>query len=142
MMNLRDVEVFRPYDSEFPEAMLELAGASDACIENLRAAEIVRVAKRGDLVLGVYAMSRKDMQCFEVLGVMVDAPHRHQGLGRWLMGHAIGVAESKGARWVKLLNSGTSRCFTRMGFYPADDTDGAPGTGERSRALRFDLIQE
>ena len=55
---------------------------------------------------------------------------RRQGLGRWLVGHAIGVAESKGARHVLVASAQGRRFLRQIGF--TEDPSG----------LRFDLIPE
>lgn len=129
-MNFRDIEMFRPYDDEFPEALLVDAGADDGCIERWQAAEMVRIAKIGERLVACYAMDRgRDLE-FILHGIVTEPALRGQGLGRWVVGHAIGVAESKGARRLRLAQSGGSRCFARMGFVPDD------------HGLRFDLIPE
>ena len=130
MLNLREIEVFKPYDSEFPEALLSDAGFSDAALDRWRAAPILRIAKRDTEVLGIYAMQRVEPTLFHLFGLVVTQPVRKQGLGRWLVGHAIGVAESKGARVLTLAAIGSSRMFQRVGFVRNDD------------GWQFNLIQE
>ena len=119
---MRQVEVFRPYTDEFPEHLLLAEGADDQCLTLWAEAEMLRVAKRGEEVLGAYAMVRLDTERFLLHGIVVAPPVRHQGLGRWLTGHAIGVAESKGGRYLELADTGGSRCFARMGFERAADS--------------------
>ncbi len=129
-MNFRDVEMFRPYANEFPEALLLDAGADETCLARWQSAEMVRIAKIDDEIVGCYAMDRGEGLEFRLHGVVIAPAQRKQGLGRWIVGHAIGVAESKGARHLHLTELGGSRCFERMGFVRA-------GTG-----ARFDLIPE
>ena len=136
-INSREIEVFKPYDSEYPEALLFAQGGDEATVDAFRDEEIVRVAKRGEEVLGLYVMRSKDNQgqrpeIYELLCVIVEPAVRKQGLGRWLIGHAIGVAESKGGRHMRIEQPGTSRCFQGVGFVRT-------GNG---RALQFDMIQE
>lgn len=129
-LNLREIEVFKPYSNEFPHDLLLREGLDDDCAATWLQAETLRVAKRESEVLGVYAMNRIDREDFRVLGVLIAPASRKQGLGRWLIGHAIGVAESKGGRRVTLESPGSSRIFARMGF-------------ERGPEVwTFDLIQE
>ena len=116
MLNLREIEIFKPYDSEFPADFLLNEGGDEACLDAWLASQTLRVAKRGEQVLGGYAMNRLSSREFRLLGVVVDAPIRKQGLGRWLVGHAIGVAESKGGRVVTIPQVRSSRCFVHMGF--------------------------
>lgn len=115
-LNLRDIEIYRPYTNEGPEPLLMASGVDDADIERWLAAEIVRVAKRDEHVLGAYAMTRSSDDTFHLLGVVIDPVVRRQGLGRWLTGHAIGVAESKGGRHISVAQRGGSRMFDRLGF--------------------------
>ena len=129
-LNLRSVEVFKPYAHELPEALLETAGLAEETIDQWLAAETLRVAKIGTDVLGAYAMVRLDAINFELYGVIVEPRIRKQGLGRWLVGHAIGVAESKGGRHLHTSATSGTRMYKKLGFVDS---------GER---LTFDMIQE
>ena len=129
-VNLREVELFRPYSNEFPENLLWDAGADETCVARWQSAEIVRIARYQDELAAVYAMDRPEPTQFILHGLVVAQPLRKQGLGRWVVGHAIGVAESKGGRHIQLPASGGTRCFSRIGFV----TDGS--------GWRFDLIPE
>lgn len=80
------------------------------------AAEMVRVAKRHEEVLALYSMDPGDGICYLLHGVLVVPKCRQQGLGRWLMGHAIGVAESKGARRLRLTTTKNKGFFFASGF--------------------------
>jgi len=127
---LREIEVFRPYANEIPEHLLWAEDFPEALVERWLAAEMVRIAKRGDEVLAIYAMDRGDDRSYLLHGLVVAPSWRRQGLGRWLVGHAIGVAESKGARHVVFPHRRADRFFSHIGFV-ADD-----------QGLRFDLIPE
>ena len=86
-INSREIEVFKPYDSEYPEALLFAQGCDEATVDAFRDEEIVRVAKRGEEVLGLYVMRSKDNQgqrpeIYELLCVIVEPAVRKQGLGR------------------------------------------------------------
>ena len=130
-LNFRTVEVFRPYVDAFPEELLLAEEMPEALITRWTEAEIVRVAKFGEYVAGIYALDRTpDPYWFQLHGVIIAHPQRHRGLGTWLTGHAIGVAESKGGRHLTLPSAGGSRCFSRIGFVRHDG------------GLRFDLIPE
>ena len=126
----RDLEVHRPYEGEIPLDLLRAGGLGEETGERWLAAEILRIAKLGVRVVGVYAMDRGDGVTYCLHGVVVDAGHRHQGLGRWLIGHAIGVAESKGGRGLLVPHGRARRFFAQIGF--VDDPGGQ----------RFDLIPE
>ena len=116
-MNLREVEIYKPYGNEFPEYLMLDAGCPATAIARWESSPLL--AKRGPEILGLYAMERRDQEVFELFGVVVDPQVRKQGLGRWLVGHAIGVAESKGGRRVTLQQNGSSRCFAHIGFQPS-----------------------
>ncbi len=131
-LNLRDVEVFKPYTDEFPEHLLLAEGVDDDLLDRWIHAEILRIARYEGEIVGVYAMDRRSSEQtqFDLHGIVVERGTRRRGLGRWLTGHALGVAESKGGRTVWLKSPGRSDCFRRMGF--VDIADG----------LRFDAIPE
>ncbi|MEM7096692.1 MAG: GNAT family N-acetyltransferase [Pseudomonadota bacterium] len=135
-LNLREIEVFKPYANELPEQILADEGLSDADIDRWLDAPILRIAKRNEESVGVYALRQEDEHRFELFGVIVTPPIRRQGLGRWLIGHAIGVAESKGGRHIWIGHPGSTRCFSHIGFSPVSGYHG------RDRAVQFDMILE
>ena len=116
VMNFREIDVYKPLAREFPADLLVAAGADAADLTAWSDAETLRLASRGQAVLGGYAMNRLSVERFELLGVVVEEGHRTQGLGRWLVGHALGVAESKGGQEVVIANPGNTAMFTQMGF--------------------------
>ena len=75
-------------------------------------------------------MDRGDGETYLLHGLVVDPSWRKQGLGRWLVGHAIGVAESKGGRHLLFPHKQAPRFLSHIGFV------------EDPRGQRFDLIQE
>jgi N-acetylglutamate synthase-like GNAT family acetyltransferase len=129
-LSLREVEIFRPYDDGSPEQLLRAQGATEAQIERWMSADMVRIAKLSSEVLGMYAMDKGEQLTYILRGVVIDPKWRHQGLGRWLVGHAIGVAESKGGRHVLFASDQARRFLGHVGFVDDD------------RGQRFDLIQE
>lgn len=129
-LNIRELEVFKPYANELPEALLEEVELNDGEVAAWLGAQTLRIAKKGSDVLGVYAMDRVDAVNFHLHGVIVTQRLRKQGLGRWLVGHAIGVAESKGGRHLHTHATGGSRMYSRLGF------------ARRGDGHVFDMIQE
>lgn len=127
---LRDVEVFKPYANEVPEDLLWAENMAEVDVQIWLSAEILRIAKLGEEVLGVYALDRGDGTTYELRGVIVAPAWRRHGLGRWLLGHAIGVAESKGARHIFFASACARRFFAGIGF------------AEAAAGQRFDLIPE
>ena len=81
---------------------------------------LTRIAKRDDDVIGVYALKRHDATTFELMNIAVARAYQGTGLGRRLLGHAIGLAESNGARVIDVGTGNSSfgalRFYQRAGF--------------------------
>ena len=120
----RDVTVYRPYADEVPWDMLDGAVPIDVDLD------LMRVAKYDGEVVGAYVMERDDILVFRIIAIVVAEPYRGRFIGRWLLGHALGVAESKGGRVVLVPTQRARRFFEAVGFVP--DRDG----------LRLDLTPE
>ena len=101
----RRLRVFQPSATSMP---VRFVGA-DGALREVRAVELC------GRVVGAYRMRRVDACRFRIVAIGVDADHRGKGIGRWLLGHAIGVAESKGARFVDAPLAGTG-LFAKLGF--------------------------
>ncbi len=99
--NLREVRVYRPYPDEMPCWLLsdDDAGASlhSRADEGPQGAH-ARVAKLIGEVIGGYVVVARSPVCYELVNLVVAREFRRRGLGRWLLGHAIGLAESMGGR--------------------------------------------
>ncbi len=112
--------MLRPYPEELPWELLLEADPSRSRIESYLDDELTRVAKLDDAVIGVYALKRHDATAFELMNIAVAQSHRGTGLGRRLLGHAIGLAESKGARVIDVGTGNSSfdalRFYQRAGF--------------------------
>lgn len=115
---LRDYEVFRGEVAMLPPDMAQVFGRQQP------APEILRVAKLGDQVIGCYAMQQSaapthdaaEMTTFILNMVMVLPSCQRNGVGRWLVGHAIGVAESKGGQRLEARLAGPKNFFVGLGF--------------------------
>ena len=88
----RHVPIHRPYPDEVPWELLPESFADSLDLNRMR------VAKLHDEVVGVYAFERAAARRYRITALAVAAPHRKKGLGSWLLGHAIGVCETKGSR--------------------------------------------
>lgn len=116
----RNVSIIRPRREEIPWELL--------CLEVFRKSanditRFMRIAKDGNKVLGGYLLRSPhgDSMIWQILRVAVHSDARRQGLGNWLIGHAVGVAESRGAAevYVELPDSHPARgLFLRYGFVP------------------------
>ncbi|MBK81293.1 MAG: hypothetical protein CMQ43_10345 [Gammaproteobacteria bacterium] len=124
----RDVSMFRPYPDEVPWELLTEpppagAGLDDAAVAACLDANFVRVAKHADRVVGAYALRPVTATRFELVALVVEPGHRRQGLGRWLAGHAIGLAETKGGREVvaRPADAAARRFLAGLDFQPDGD---------------------
>ena len=118
----KEITIFYPYGDEVPYELLEASGADPHRLTALHEEPFIRVAKREDDVIGVYLLSRLDQATFQVDALGVEPTFRKRGLGSWLVGHAIGVAESKGGRHVVLPRARyRGQLFARLGFEVRDD---------------------
>jgi ribosomal protein S18 acetylase RimI-like enzyme len=77
--------------------------------------EWTRVAHDESATLGVYVLARRDAHRFELMNIAVREDCRGTGLGRRLLGHAIGLAEAKGGRIVEVGTGNSS--FDALAFY-------------------------
>jgi len=115
----RDVRFYRPYPDEVPWELLEGAvGGPDAGDTLARVLErnLVRVAKRDGRLVGAYGIRPLSATRYELVALAVAEGYRRQGLGHWILGHALGLAESKGAREVVVRGHGATRFLGRVGF--------------------------
>ena len=104
----RKVPIYRPYADEMPwELLPEGLAAPDP--------NLTRIAKLGGEVIGAYAIEPVNALHYRITALVVAERHRRQGLGRWLLGHAIGICESKGAREISAPET-RSQLFTHRGF--------------------------
>ena len=115
-LGLRDYEVFRGDPAELPKDMA-------ATLSSLaRPPDVLRVAKLAECIIGCYAMheplllDNQVARTFVLAMVMVEPNYRGNGVGRWLVGHAIGVAETKGGRHLVAELAGPAAFFTGLGF--------------------------
>ena len=111
----RDARMFRPYPEELPWELLLDADPSRTRVESYLSLEWTRVAKLDDVVIGVYVLVRHDPTTFELMNIAVSDAYQGTGLGRRLLGHAIGLAESKGARVIDVGTGNSS--FKALAFY-------------------------
>jgi len=109
-LSYRDVDIYPPYPHEDPR---HLVGPADD-------GELVRVAKLADRVVGAYRLVRTGEVRFAIKALVIDENYRGHGIGRWLLGHAIGIAELKGGRVIDAPLA-AKRFFVESGFEPVGD---------------------
>jgi GNAT superfamily N-acetyltransferase len=122
-----DVHIFRPYPDEVPWELLAAAGVDEAVLAAVLDLDFLRVAKHRGRIIGAYGIRPQTATRYELVVLIVAEGYRRQGLGRWLLGHAIGLAETKGGREIVTRwggregrDRGAERFLARMGFEPDD----------------------
>ena len=107
----RDVRVFPPFPSEVPHDVVGDGFDLDD----------VRVAKHDGRVVGAYRLAPAG-SVFRILSLVVYEDWRRQGIGRWLLRHAIGIAESRGGRTVEAACPAPAAFWRDSGFHCEDGT--------------------
>ena len=128
----QDVNIYRPYPDDIPWELLLLADPDESRIYEYADADYMRVAKLEDESIGVYVVRALSPTVYELCNLAVAPAWRRRGLGRWLLGHAIGIAESKGGREIVVSipvpggghapppSAGWRGLFERTGFVAGD----------------------
>ncbi len=116
----QDVSLYRPYPDEVPWDLLRMADPDEERVHGYLNADYMRVAKYGDEAVGVYVVVPETPTVYTLRNLSVHPDWRGRGLGRWLLGHAIGIAESKGGREIVVRGAprGARGLFERLGFLP------------------------
>jgi GNAT superfamily N-acetyltransferase len=116
------VQIFRPYADEAPWSLLAESGVDEHDLVARLSRDETRIAKHDGRVVGAYGLRPLTDVRHELVALAVAEGFRRQGLGRWLLGHALGVAESRGAREVAVaacargLPVAARRLLTGSGF--------------------------
>jgi len=113
--------MFRPYPEEVPWALLAEAGGDAAALEDSLDLDLVRIAKLDGQIVGAYALRELTPTCFELVALAIRAEARAQGCGRWLLGHALGLAESRGGQAVRVRGQRHAGFLAPVGFVPVDN---------------------
>jgi GNAT superfamily N-acetyltransferase len=128
---LNSLNLFRPYADEVPWHLFDEHPAAvpgfdeivQECLDD-RPGRYLRVAKRDDAVVGVYLMRLlpgTQPRSFELCYLLVVPSERSQGLGRWLLRHAMGIAESKGGESLAARPGAVNRFLEARGFARTGD---------------------
>lgn len=150
LITLRNTEFYRPLPQELPWELIA-AGSARHELEPLRElvdldyTRIVCLLDEGT-TLGIYSMRALSETCFELLSLSVVAEHEHQLLGRRLLGHALGLAESKAGRDVQLEvcadNTRVIELVERYGFVRCAPAQETPASTAGFVRLSFELTPE
>lgn len=106
----RRFPIYRPHWHERPERLLARAISCDTELD------WIRIAKDETNVIAAYEIEQNDTWNFSVLSLTVAEHYRTQGLGRWMLLHAVGLIESKGGRIVHVRCRSHENFVTRVGF--------------------------
>ena len=117
----RAVDIYRPYPDEIPWQLLLQADADEHRVRQYADPDWTRIAKFDGEVVGAYVVRANTPLEYQILNLVVAAPYRGKGLGSWLLGHAIGISESKGAREIVTMGFARTSLFARVGFEPASE---------------------
>lgn len=106
----RRFPIFRPHWHERPTTLLARDFSRDAELD------WIRIAKDKSDVIAAYEIKQNEEYDYSVLSVSVFEPYRNQGLGTWLLLHAIGLIESKGGRIIQFRCREHPNFVQRVGF--------------------------
>ncbi len=112
----RDAKIYRPYPDEVPWDLLAAASADEDALRDVLELNLVRVAKHQDRVVGGYGLRPLTPLRYQLVVLVVAEAYRGHGLGRWLLGHAIGLAESRGGREIVVAKSAARGLRRRSTF--------------------------
>ncbi|MGA0839792.1 MAG: GNAT family N-acetyltransferase [Pseudomonadales bacterium] len=119
MIRPRHLETFRPWSHEMPWDLLLGADVDRETLEEVVALELVRVAKLDGRIVAAYGIRPQTPTCYELVSLVVEHAWRGRDFGRWLMGHALGLAESRGGREVVVRGHHHADFLQRFGFAPS-----------------------
>ena len=105
-----DVRIVPPFPHEVPHEIVGVGGDGDD----------VRVAKLDGSVIGAYRLALAAGGRFEIKALVVGEGYRGRGVGRWLLRHAIGIAESRGGRVIEA-PCGAPAAFLRDSGFLCED---------------------
>jgi GNAT superfamily N-acetyltransferase len=115
------LRIYRPWQDGVPTQLFADAGFEPPSDLD---SDWVRVGRIGKGTVAAYALARLDATAFTVRCLVVARHYRGRGLGRWMLGHAIGISEGKGARTLDVVPAPVTSLFLHAGFVPC-------GTGLR-----------
>lgn len=106
----RQFPIYRPHWHERPKQLLARDISCDTELD------WIRIAKHEAKIVAAYEIEQNDIWNFSVLSLMVVQQYQNQGLGRWMLLHAVGLIESKGGRVVHARCRSHKDFVTRVGF--------------------------
>lgn len=105
----RDLVIAPPEEGDIPVCLVGLGAA----------VADVREARVDGRLVGAYRIERLGRTHFRVVAAVVAPASRRRGFGTWLLRHAIGLAESRGARVIDAPREDAEAFFRASGFVPS-----------------------
>jgi len=117
-----DIRIYYPLRGEMPAELLLSGCLDESLLPRLSQEPLIRVAKLHGEVIGAYLSTEVSAQIHRLEALAVLAPFRRRGIGSWLVGHALGVSETRGARTcLACANTEADGLFRRLGFQHEED---------------------
>ena len=111
-LNIRQIEMYRAESADLPTYFSEFQAQFG------RGADLLRVAKLDGRIVAAYALTSavapRGYFGLNWLAVLPDL--RRQGIGRWVAGHAMGVAESKSGSGLVVNHDEPLEFLHKLGF--------------------------
>ena len=111
----RGYPIFRPHWDERPTSLLH------CCIDAEEDLDWIRIAKHEGRVIAAYQIELVQNFVYRIVSLVVDEEYRREGLGGWMLLHALGLIESRGGRSVLVEWNRNTSMLERVGFI--QDTD-------------------
>ena len=112
----QEVKIYRPNKNRISTTLLNCIDRSTIEAQKF----FIRVADFDDAEVGFYMLYCQSSNIYVLHALVVKEHLRGRGLGSWLLGHAIGLTESKGGRQL-LSYSLKSKGFLRSKGFASDE---------------------
>ena len=112
----QEVKIYRPNKNRISTTLLNCIDRSTIEAQKF----FIRVADFDDAEVGFYMLYCQSSNIYVLHALVVKEHLRGRGLGSWLLGHAIGLTESKGGRQL-LSYSLESKDFLRSKGFASDE---------------------
>ncbi len=112
----QEVKIYRPNKNRISTTLLNCIDRSTIGAQKF----FIRVADFDDAEVGFYMLYCQSSNIYVLHALAVKEHLRGRGLGSWLLGHAIGLTESKGGRQL-LSYSLESKDFLRSKGFASDE---------------------
>ncbi len=113
----RGYPIYRPHWNERPIQLLNRSFEQDSELD------WIRIAKHHDQVIAAYQIALIDTFNYWISALDVRKDYRGEGLGRWMLLHAIGLIESKGGRVVHVKCKNPKPNLEGLGFLATDSNE-------------------